>query len=257
MFGAIAGDVIGSHYEIFSTKEFEFLLLPDGHRFTDDTVLTTAVADWILHGGDLADRFHEYFHSFPTAIYGAAFTNWASGRNREPYNSWGNGAAMRVSPIGWACDSLETVLETARQSAVVTHNHPERIRGPQAAAMAVFLARTTQDKSAIRFYIESEFGYDLSRTLRDPARLFLSIVMPKIRARVDHRSSGIRLVRTCDSGCCVTGWRRRYHGLYRRWNRRSILRANPQRNPQQSTRRTRRLILKVVNEFIERFMTVG
>ena len=165
MFGAIVGDVIGSHYENFATKEPDFCLFPDGYRFTDDTVLTVAVADWILNGGELVDRFHEYFHAYPTAVYGGAFSEWAASRRREPYNSWGNGSAMRVSPVGWSCDSLDAVLTTAEQTALVTHNHPAGIRGAQATAAAVFLARTTRDKSQIKSYIEGQFGYDLSRHL--------------------------------------------------------------------------------------------
>jgi ADP-ribosylglycohydrolase len=167
MIGAIAGDIIGSYYEAFPTKETDFPLFPEYCRFTDDTVLTVAVADWILNGGDLVDHFHTYFDAYPQAGYGMSFVRWAGYKRRDPYNSWGNGSAMRVSPVGFAFDSLATVLAKAKESAEVTHNHEEGIRGAQATAAAIFLARNGRDKSAIKDYIESQFGYDLNRTIAD------------------------------------------------------------------------------------------
>ncbi|MBI3863483.1 MAG: ADP-ribosylglycohydrolase family protein [Planctomycetia bacterium] len=166
MLGAIAGDIAGSVHEGVGTKTKDFELFGRYHRFTDDTVLTVAVADWILHGGDLVDRFHQYFDWYTDAGFGAFFFEWASERRREPYNSWGNGSAMRVSPIGFAFNSIDEVREQARRSAEVTHNHPEGVRGAEAAAAAVFLARTTRDKTAIRLYVEQNFGYDLSDSLQ-------------------------------------------------------------------------------------------
>jgi hypothetical protein len=129
MIGAIAGDIIGSVHEHAGTKTKDFPLFATNSRFTDDTVLTVAVAAKLLNGGDYVDNFHEYFHAYPGAGYGGSFTHWAILRNRSPYNSWGNGAAMRVSPVGFACESLDAVMEEARRSAEVTHNHPEGIRG--------------------------------------------------------------------------------------------------------------------------------
>jgi ADP-ribosylglycohydrolase len=167
MIGAITGDIIGSIHEGAGTKTKDFPLFDKGCRFTDDTVLTVAVAEKLLYDGDYVDLFHDYFHAYPGAGYGGSFIRWASFRNRDPYNSWGNGAAMRVSPIGFACASLDEVLREARQSAQVTHNHPEGIRGAQATAVAVFLARLGGRKLEIKAYIEREFGYDLGGRLDD------------------------------------------------------------------------------------------
>lgn len=165
MIGAIAGDVIGSVYEQSDVKTKEFPLFSPYSRFTDDTVLTVAVADVLLNGGDYVDRFHDYFHAYPQAGYGGSFIRWAGYRRREPYGSWGNGSAMRVCPVGVACDTLDAVLAEAERSAAVTHDHPEGIRGAQATAAAVFLARTGHDRDAIRTHLEGTFGYDLSTPL--------------------------------------------------------------------------------------------
>ena len=167
MIGAIAGDIIGSVYEADPINNTDFPLFGEYCCFTDDTVLTVAVADCILHGGSYVDKFHEYFHWYPAAGYGASFTYWAAGRNERPYNSWGNGSAMRVSPVGFACDSLDEVLERAKRSAEVTHDHPEGIKGAQATAAAIFLARTERDRDRIRDYVERTFDYDLSRSLEE------------------------------------------------------------------------------------------
>ncbi len=167
MLGAIAGDFIGSVYEGAGTKSKDFPLFVADSRFTDDTVLTVAVAERLLRGGDYVDLFHHYFHAYPQAGYGGTFIRWAIGRRREPYNSWGNGSAMRVSPVGTACDTLDEVLAQARQSAEVTHNHAEGIRGAQATATAIFLARTGHEKREIKAHIECEFGYNLSERLDD------------------------------------------------------------------------------------------
>jgi ADP-ribosylglycohydrolase len=167
MIGAIAGDIIGSVHEGAGTKTKDFPLFDEYCRFTDDSVLTAAVAAQFLHGRDYVDLFHEYFHAYPQAGYGWSFIQWANCRHREPYNSWGNGSAMRVSPIGFACDSLEEVMAEARKSAEVTHNHAEGIRGAQATAVAIYLARIGQEKSHIKTHLESEFGYRLSDKLDD------------------------------------------------------------------------------------------
>lgn len=172
MLGAIAGDIIGSVYEGKKAWEevkhprFEPLFDAEA-RFTDDTVLTVAVAESILHGGDLVDLLKEYARSYPGAGYGGTFRRWAESDDREPYNSWGNGAAMRVSPVGFAYDVLDEVLLRARWTAEVTHNHPDGIQGAQATAAAVYLARTGNSKEEIRDYIERKFPYDLSARLDD------------------------------------------------------------------------------------------
>jgi ADP-ribosylglycohydrolase len=163
--GVLAGDIIGSVHEGSGTKSKDFPLFVEDSRFTDDTVLTIAVAEQLLRGGDYIDLFHDYFHAYPLAGYGASFIRWAGYRRREPYNSWGNGSAMRVSPVGFACETLGEVLAHAEQSAIVTHNHPEGIRGAQATAVAVFLARTGKGKAEIKTAIEREFGYNLGQRL--------------------------------------------------------------------------------------------
>lgn len=165
MLGAIAGDVIGSVHEGARTKTKEFPLFVPRSRFTDDTVLTVAVAECLLHGRDYTDAFHDYFDAYPTAGYGGTFLWWASSRQREPYQSWGNGSAMRVSPVAYVHGTLEEVLAEARRSAEITHNHPEGIRGAQATAAAVFLARTAHSKDDIRRLIEERFEYFLDDTL--------------------------------------------------------------------------------------------
>ena len=166
MLGAIAGDIIGSVYERQPIKTpFFYPLFDPASRFTDDTVLTVALADSILTGADYGDKLREYFRDYPKAGYGGGFFRWAMSGSRKPYNSFGNGAAMRVSPIGHAYDTLDEVLARAKQSADCTHNHPEGVKGAQATAVAVFLARRKTPKLEILETIESTFGYDLTRTL--------------------------------------------------------------------------------------------
>ncbi len=167
MIGAIAGDMIGSVYEGSPIKRTNFTLFHPQCCFTDDTVLTVAVADCIMSGESFTTKFHEYFHAYPHAGYGGTFIQWAFHRQSEPYNSWGNGSAMRVSPVGFAYDSLDEVLDQAKHSAEVTHNHPEGIRGAQATAATIFWARTRKDKEYIRSSVEHRFGYDLSQRLED------------------------------------------------------------------------------------------
>ena len=165
MLGAIAGDIIGSVHEHAGTKTTDFELFVPGCRFTDDTVLALAVADCLLRDDDYVDTFHRYVAAYPDAGYGAQFLRWAERRDREPYNSWGNGAAMRVPAVAYAFDRLDDVIAQAARCAAVTHNHPEGVRGAGATAAAVFLARTGQSKAAIRRAIEGRFGYDLSTPL--------------------------------------------------------------------------------------------
>jgi ADP-ribosylglycohydrolase len=167
MLGAIAGDVIGSVHEHARTKTKDFPLLTPQSRFTDDTVLTVAVADCLLRGRDYVDALHDYFHAYPDAGYGSTFWLWASSRRRGPYRSWGNGSAMRISPVAYVGTTLEEVLDEAKRSAEVTHDHEEGIRGAQATAAAIFLARTGGTKEQIRQYVEERFDYFLDETLND------------------------------------------------------------------------------------------
>ncbi|MFH2129979.1 MAG: ADP-ribosylglycohydrolase family protein [bacterium] len=165
MIGAIAGDIIGSVYERRPIKTREFPLFSEGCCFTDDSVLTLAVARAILDGTGYQPAVQQLGRQYPHAGYGGSFLRWLMTDHPQPYNSWGNGSAMRVSAIGFAFDDLARVLSEAEQSAQISHNHPEGIKGAQATAAAVFLARTGTDREGIRTEIENRFDYDLSRTL--------------------------------------------------------------------------------------------
>jgi len=165
MIGAIAGDIAGSIYERHNTHRTDFPLFGEGCRFTDDTVLTVATAEAILNGRDYAAAYREYYRRYPDRGFGPRFRRWAAADQAGPYGSKGNGSAMRVGPVGWAFDSLEEVLDEARQSAEVTHDHPEGVQGARAVAAAVFLARTGKSKEEIGEYVSDTFGYRLDRTL--------------------------------------------------------------------------------------------
>jgi ADP-ribosylglycohydrolase len=165
MIGAIAGDIIGSVHEHHPIKIEDFRLFGNGNRFTDDTVLTIAVAAAILDGRDYGDAIADFAERYPKAGYGGSFSNWVQAWDRKPYGSYGNGSAMRVSPVGWAFASVDQVLREAKRSAEVTHNHPEGIKGAQATALSIHLARHGKSKAAIKKEITTRFGYDLDRTL--------------------------------------------------------------------------------------------
>ncbi len=165
MMGAISGDVIGSVYEAWPVKYKDFALFSKRSTFTDDTVLTVAAAEALLTDGDYVRAFHEYFSRHPNRGFGASFADWAASRRTGAYGSYGNGAAMRVSPVAWAKGTLKSVLEEARRSAAVTHDHPEGLKGAMATAAAIFLARTGKSKDAIRRYLSEAFGYALHRSL--------------------------------------------------------------------------------------------
>lgn len=167
MFGAIAGDVIGSVYEGKPAGTGDFPLFSRFSTFTDDTVLTVSVADALLHGKPYASVYRDFFARYPAAGYGAQFSEWARHRKAGPYGSYGNGSAMRVSPVAWARTDLESVLEEAKASAAVTHDHPEGLKGAMATAAAVFLARTRRSKPEIEEYVSTTFGYVLDQKLDD------------------------------------------------------------------------------------------
>jgi ADP-ribosylglycohydrolase len=167
MIGAIAGDIIGSVFEGRNVKSTNFDLFSARSNFTDDTVMTLAVAACILHGRDYAKVLKEYGRKFPHRGYGGRFRDWLYSDSLSPYYSFGNGSAMRVSPIGFAFDSLGRVLSAAEASAAVTHNHPEGIKGAQAIASCIFLAKTGEGKAAIRNYVEKTFGYSLDRSIAE------------------------------------------------------------------------------------------
>lgn len=163
MIGAIAGDMIGSPYEAYPIKYKNFDIVVSA--FTDDTVLTVAVADAILGDGDFAESIKRFAQRYPHAGYGGSFRQWIWAKENGPYNSFGNGSAMRVSPVGFAFDTVDDVLLYAKRSAEVTHNHPEGIKGAQATALATFMAGSGETKAAIREEISGRFAYDLHRSL--------------------------------------------------------------------------------------------
>ncbi len=167
MLGAIAGDMIGSVHETRPIKTTDFPLFERGSTFTDDTVLTVAIAHAILEDTDYASALRLYGRRYPAAGYRGRFYNWIFRESAGPYGGHGNGCAMRVSPVGHAFDSVDEVLDQAEKSAVVTHNHPDGVKGAQAAALSVFLARTGESKDAIRRDVAALFDYDLDRKLDD------------------------------------------------------------------------------------------
>jgi len=167
MLGAIAGDIIGSLYENLRTKRKDFRLFTPVSTFTDDTVLTVAVADALLTDNDYGSKIRAYARRYPLRGYGPKFMLWMLSTSPRPYNSLGNGSAMRVSPVAHAFKSAEEVIEHAKRSAECTHNHPEGIKGAQATALAIFMARNRASKDEIRSEISSRYGYDLSRSLDD------------------------------------------------------------------------------------------
>lgn len=172
MIGAVAGDMIGSPYERYPIKTTKFDIVVSS--FTDDTVLTVAVAYAILNDADVASALKKYSGKYYFLPYGSGFRRWVRSRDNAPYNSFGNGSAMRVSPVGFAYDSIEDVLQQAKRTAAVTHNHPEGIKGAQATALAIYLARKGGSKETIRKEITDRFSYDLSRTVDEirPAYAF-------------------------------------------------------------------------------------
>lgn len=175
MYGAILGDMIGSPYEFDrGNKSKDFPLFSPKSKYTDDTVMTIAVAEVFLDNDLMMDEatirqrltesMQRYGKLYPRAGYGGMFRHWLKRDDPQPYGSYGNGSAMRVSSVAWLFDDLGLVRLMARLSAEVTHNHPEGIKGAEATAAAIFLARTGSTKAEIKAYIESQFGYDLSRT---------------------------------------------------------------------------------------------
>lgn len=172
LWGTICGDVIGSRYERRKTKDYNFQLFGDSSRFTDDTVCTVAVADALMNNIPIDTSLQKWGRRYPRAGYGFRFYTWIHSTHPAPYNSYGNGSAMRVSACGALANTLEEALELAKTSAECTHNHPEGIKGAQATAMAIYLAKLTDNdgrhlpKETIKQKIEKEFGYDLKRSYK-------------------------------------------------------------------------------------------
>lgn len=217
MIGAIAGDIIGSVYEWDNIKTKAFTLFSTKCFFTDDSILTIALADSILTGANYVDNLKKFYRWYPNGGYGGSFHRWAQCEGAEPYNSWGNGAAMRISPVGYAYNDLDTVLQKAADFTEITHNHPEGIKGGQATAAAIFLARTGKSKAEIKDFAETEFQYDLSKhvdNIRPSYKFDVSsqgTVPQAVRAFIDSTDfedairTAVSLGGDTDTLACITG----------------------------------------------------
>lgn len=177
MLGAIVGDIAGSAYEkrSWTGKTYDFALFPKEARFTDDTVMTCALAKALVKSKldpgrvreNIINEFHKFGERYPNAGYGQKFSTWLKTKSRKPYGSFGNGSAMRVSPVGWLCDNIKDAKLFAKISSEVSHDHPDAVAAAQAVAVAVLLAREGASKDGIREFLEAQFGYNLSRTLEE------------------------------------------------------------------------------------------
>jgi ADP-ribosylglycohydrolase len=217
MLGAIAGDVIGSVFEFASFKEYDFPLFSKESTFTDDSVLTVAVADAFINHLDVARTLKEYALRYPGRGYGGSFSKWMHSESLAPYNSWGNGSAMRTSALGFLIDDQFELLRVSRDFAAVTHDHPEGIKGAQATAYAIYLARKGSTKEEIQKEISTWFGYDLSKTLDQirPSYFFdescQKTVPPAIIAFLESEDyedavrKAISLGGDADTLACITG----------------------------------------------------
>ena len=228
MYGAILGDMVGAPYEFDrGNKSKRFEMFNQQVHFTDDSVMTFAVADAILKAGidadeqkmkkNFVDCMQKWGNKYPDAGYGGRFARWLRSHDPQPYNSWGNGSAMRVSPVGWLFDSIERTREVARWSAEVTHNHPEGIKGAEATAAAIFMANNGASKAEIRDYVISNFGYDLSRTCDEirPGYHHVESCMETVPEAItaflegkdfeDAIRTAVSLGGDCDTLTCITG----------------------------------------------------
>ena len=167
MLGAIAGDVLGSSFEFYPMKNKKFELLEKNSHFTDDTVMTVAVADSIMNKIPYVESLQMWGRKYPRAGYGGWFKKWIHQDDPKPYNSYGNGSAMRSSSIGWLLDDEVSVLREAGKSAEITHNHPEGIKGARSVALGVLMGRKGSSKKEIKQKMESLFNYDLSQKIDD------------------------------------------------------------------------------------------
>ena len=228
MYGAILGDIIGSPYEFDQgNKSKVFPLFCEESMFTDDTVMTIAVAEAFMDAQNATDMdwirrrliksMHKWGQKYPNSGYGGRFGMWLFLGGEEPYNSFGNGSAMRVSSIAWLYSDLDTVRHMARISAEVTHNHPEGIKGAEATASAIFLARTGHSKTEIKSYIEDQFHYNLNRTCDEIRPTYLHVescqetVPEAITAFLEGQSfedvirTAVSLSGDCDTLTCIAG----------------------------------------------------
>ena len=217
MLGAIVGDIVGSIYEFNNHRSKAFPLFGGACDFTDDRVLTVAVADCLMNQGNYAEYIKNYARKYPNRGYGGRFAQWIRFESMEPYNSWGNGSAMRVSSIGFAFNTLPLVLAESKKSAEVTHNHPEGIKGAQATAVAIYMARKGQTKEQIKAAIAKSFNYDLDRTLNEirPVYKFNESCQETVPEAIiaflestnfeDAIRNGISLGGDSDTLTCITG----------------------------------------------------
>ncbi len=172
MIGAIIGDIVGSIYEFDNIKTKVFPFFDERMEYTDDSILTIATADWLLHGGSVGNYYLKYAteYPYPMGSYGTMFVEWIHRSRRgimQPYNSCGNGSAMRIGPVGWAFDTEKATLDAAKISAECTHNHLEGIKGAQAVSLCIYLARNGKSSSEIKERIQSDYGYDLSLSVNE------------------------------------------------------------------------------------------
>jgi ADP-ribosylglycohydrolase len=223
MIGALAGDIIGSEFEFHNIRNEDFEFFGNKSTYTDDSILTVATADAILDKAGYGQYYLDYAQAFPNRGWGGNFLQMVKTGRLVPYNSYGNGSAMRVSPVGWAYDTIESVMEEAKRTADVSHNHEEGIKGAQATALAIFLARTGKTKPAIRKAVE-DIGYDLSKPLKDYDRSFdesCQGTIPKcfsIFLETDSYEQAIRKSIACGGdvdtiGCIVGGICQAYYGM--------------------------------------------
>ena len=227
MYGAILGDMIGAPYEFDrGGKTKDFPLFSQGTEFTDDSVMTIAVAEALMDAlgqpddeirKRLVSSMQRWGRRYPDAGYGFMFYHWLRSGDPRPYGSFGNGSAMRVSAAGWLYDTLEETRHMARLTAEVTHNHPEGIKGAEAAASAIYMARTGAGKDAIREYVSREFGYDLTRTCDQIRPAYYHVescqkTVPEAVTAFLEGTSFVDVIRTavslggdCDTLTCIAG----------------------------------------------------
>ncbi len=227
MYGAILGDMIGAPYEFDrGGKTKDFPLFSQGTEFTDDSVMTIAVAEALMDAlgqpddeirKRLVSSMQRWGRRYPDAGYGFMFYHWLRSGDPRPYGSFGNGSAMRVSAAGWLYDTLEETRHIARLTAEVTHNHPEGIKGAEAAASAIYMARTGAGKDAIREYVSREFGYDLTRTCDQIRPAYYHVescqkTVPEAVTAFLEGTSFVDVIRTavslggdCDTLTCIAG----------------------------------------------------
>lgn len=249
MLGAIFGDIVGSVYEFNNTHDYDFTLLRDYSRPTDDSYMTLAVAKALMKswGKDddiirscLVKEMQRIGRMYPDAGYGGMFYGWLGSAKPKPYNSFGNGSAMRVSPAGWLYQTLDDTLHAAKLTSEVTHNHPEGIKGAQAVAAAIYLARTGADKEQIRNYVEEDFRYNLSRTLKEirPTYRFYAICQKSVPEAIiaflegkdyeDVIRRAVSLGGDSDTIACMAGGiAEAYYGMPEEYREETMMRLDP------------------------------